>query len=235
LFGYEKGAFTGATKTTDGKIWQANGGTLFLDEIGDMPLSLQAKILRFLQERVIERVGGRQPINVDVRIISATHQNLEEMMHSQTFREDLFYRVSEIVINVPALKDREDDSILLARSFLDKYRQVHNSQANGFTEQALAMIAAYDWPGNVRELENKIKRAVVLSEDKKITASDLGLEVENNTESLDLRLAREEAECRVINKALALHENNMSHAAVAMGISRPSLYNLMKKLRMEVR
>ena len=233
LFGYEKGAFTGATKTTDGKIWQADGGTLFLDEIGDMPLPLQAKILRFLQERVIERVGGRQPISVDVRIVSATHQNLEKMMRGKTFREDLFYRISEIVINIPALKDREDDSILLAKSFLEKFRQLHKSQAQGFTEQALAVIAAYDWPGNVRELENKIKRAVVLSEGKKITASDLGLEADNNSTSLDLRQAREETECRVINKALALHENNMSHAAAAMGISRPSLYNLMKKLRME--
>ena len=234
LFGYEKGAFTGAVKSTPGKIQQADGGTLFLDEIGDMTLSLQAKILRFLQERVYERVGGRQSISADLRIICATHQNLEQMMQNQTFREDLYYRISEIVINIPALKDRQDDSMLLAKSFLEKFRQQHKSRVQGFSRQALAVIASYDWPGNVRELENKIKRAVVLADGAKITAEDLGLIAteDNHHESLDLRQAREAVERRIINKALVLHENNMSHAAAAMGISRPSLYNLMKKLSM---
>ncbi len=233
LFGYEKGAFTGAVKCTQGKIEYADGGTLFLDEIGDMPVSLQAKLLRFLQERVIERVGGRESIAIDVRIVCATHQNLEEQIKEKAFREDLYYRISEIVLKIPPLRDREGDRILLARTFLEQYRQKNNSAVRGFSDEALECIEKHDWPGNVRELENKIKRAVVLSEGQKITAEDLGFQVKAGEGlELDIRAAREVVERRIIKQALSIHNNNMSQAAAAIGVSRPSLYNLMKKLGM---
>jgi len=233
LFGYEKGAFTGAAKKTRGKIEYADGGTLFLDEIGDMPLSLQAKMLRFLQERVVEPIGSRKMIKVNVRILCATHQNLEQLTHAQAFREDLYYRISEIVMEVPPLREREGDRVLLARAFLEKFRGQHAGRIRGFNERALKQIEQYAWPGNVRELENKVKRAVVLADSEWISIQDLGF-VDDNGEALclDLRQAREEAERRVIRQTLMLHNNNISRAATAMGISRPSLYNLMKKLGM---
>lgn len=234
LFGYEKGAFTGAVRQTPGKIEYANGGTLFLDEIGDMPFSLQAKLLRFLQERVIERIGGRETIEVDVRIVCATHQALSALIEAQAFREDLYYRISEIVIEIPSLKEREGDSLLLAKTFLDKYRQ-KGSSIKGYSDDALGSIEKHDWPGNVRELENKVKRAVVLAEGSLITAEDLGLQAQaGESLSLDLRQAREDVEKRIIGQALAIHNHNMSQAANAIGVSRPSLYNLMKKLGMTV-
>ena len=230
LFGYEKGAFTGAAKQTHGKIEIANGGTIFLDEIGDMPMALQAKMLRFLQERVIERIGGRNPIEVDVRIVCATHRNLEAMIGEGGFREDLYFRISEIVIEIPPLREREGDKLLLAQHFLNSFSYKNRRTFRGFTDQARADIDAYQWPGNVRELENKIKRAVVLAEGNRIASADLGFAENNEQRSLSLREAREEAERDIIQRTLAIHDNNVSHAATALGISRPSLYSLVKKL-----
>lgn len=232
LFGYEKGAFTGAVKQTPGRIEFANGGTIFLDEIGDMPMPLQAKMLRFLQERVIERIGGRDTIAVDVRIICATHRNLQRSIAEGLFREDLYYRISEIVIEAPPLRERDGDKLLLAQIFLDKYSQKNGRSFRGFTEQARTEINNYTWPGNVRELENKIKRAVVMAEGKKISPDDLGFAETAKSLSLDLREAREQAERQVIQRALEIHGNNVTHASEALGISRPSLYKLVKKLGM---
>ena len=233
LFGYEKGAFTGAARQTPGKIEHASGGTFFLDEIGDMPMALQAKMLRFLQERVIERLGGRQLIPVDVRVICATHHDLGESISAGHFREDLYYRIGEIVIKVPALRERPGDAVLLAKTFLDKFSRENGRSYRGFTNAALERLEDYRWPGNVRELENYVKRAVVLAEGKQITAGDLDFEEAGQLLLMDLRTARESAERKVIQQALATHNHNMSQAAEALGISRPSLYNLMKKLDME--
>ncbi|VAW54753.1 Response regulatory protein [hydrothermal vent metagenome] len=233
LFGYERGAFTGAVKQTKGKIETASGGTFFLDEIGDMPMSLQAKMLRFLQERVIERLGGRSPIEVDVRIICATHRKLKQLIESGDFREDLFFRISEIIIEIPALRDREGDKALLAQTFLDKFSQQYGRSFRGFTESARAELDTYEWPGNVRELENRIKRAVVLAEGKQVDAADLGFaEDADHLKFLNLRDARERVEREVLQRALTICSNNMTHASEALGISRPSLYSLMKKLDM---
>ena len=233
LFGYEKGAFTGAVKQTKGKIETASGGTFFLDEIGDMPMSLQVKMLRFLQERVVERLGGRNTIEVDVRIICATHRNLEQLIESGEFREDLYFRISEIVIEIPALRDRGGDKALLAQTFLDKFSMQNGRSFRGFSDSARAEIDAYDWPGNVRELENRIKRSVVLAEGKQILATDLGfVENEDHKQLLNLRDARQRVEREVIQRALSIYNNNVTHAAEALGISRPSLYSLIKKLDM---
>ena len=233
LFGYERGAFTGAVKQTKGKIEAATGGTLFLDEIGDMPMPLQAKMLRFLQERVIERLGGRNMIEVDVRIICATHRDLGKLIKTGEFREDLFFRISEIVIEIPPLRDREGDKALLAQTFLDNFSKKNGRSFRGFTDSARATIDAYEWPGNVRELENRVKRAVVLAEGKQVLATDLGfVESEEYMESLNLRDARERIEKEVIQRALLIYNNNVTHAAEALGISRPSLYSLIKKLNM---
>jgi two-component system NtrC family response regulator len=229
LFGYEKGAFTGASKRTLGKVEVASGGTLFLDEIGDMPLALQAKLLRFLQERVIERVGGREEIPVDVRVVCATNKNLEEMVSEGTFREDLFYRICEMVINIPPLRDREGDRILLARFMLENMVEEHGVNINGFTAEATQAIEAYNWPGNIREMENRVKRAVIMAEDKHITAEDLELEANSSSLSLNLRQVRQEAEIKAIHQALYLSENNYSAAAKLLGITRPTLYDLVKK------
>ena len=230
LFGYEKGAFTGAVKQTPGKIEFADGGTFFLDEIGDMPMALQAKMLRFLQERVVERVGGRAPIPVDVRIICATHQDLEKLISEQKFRQDLYYRVSEIIIDIPPLREREGDKVLLAQALLEKQSRKNGRTFRGFTSEALARIEAYPWPGNVRELENKIGRAVILAEGNRIDVADLGFNQDAESLPLNLREAREQAESKVIKRALAVHNNNISHAAAALDISRPALYQMMKKL-----
>ena len=232
LFGYEKGAFTGAVKQARGKIEYADGGTFFLDEIGDMPTPLQAKLLRFLQERLIERIGGRQSIPVDVRIICATHRDLKQSLKAGTFREDLYYRISEIVIEIPSLRAREGDKVLLARNFLDTFSRKNGRKFRGFTEAAHTQIDAYTWPGNVRELENKVKRAVILAEGKQITVKDLGFEEDVETQSLNLKQAREQIEQQLIQRALTIHSNNVTRAAEALGVSRPSLYALMKKLGM---
>ena len=233
LFGYEKGAFTGAVKQTRGKIETASGGTLFLDEIGDMPMPLQAKMLRFLQERVIERLGGRDTIEVDLRIICATHRDLDELIKEGGFREDLFFRISEIVIEVPPLRDRNNDKLLLAQMFLQRFAEKNGRSFRGFTEQARVALDSYEWPGNVRELENRVKRAVVLAEGNLISATDLGFDApETPPEPLSLRHAREKAEREAIQRALTIHDNNITKAAAALGISRPSLYQLVKKLGM---
>ena len=232
LFGYEKGAFTGANRQTLGKIETAENGSLFLDEIGDMPLPLQAKLLRFLQERVIERVGGRKEIPVNVRVICATNKDLLTMVKNHTFREDLYYRISEMVIDIPPLRDREGDKILLARYMLDKYRREQNKNIAGFTPAATSAIEAYDWPGNIRELENKIKRAVIMSESKNIDNADLDLSVELAL-SINLRSARQKAEINAINTALSIADGNISACAKLLGITRPTLYDLIKKYDMK--
>ena len=230
LFGYEKGAFTGAIKTTEGKIELAHGGTLFLDEIGDVPLPLQVKLLRFLQERVIERIGGRKPIPVDTRIVCATHQNLEAMIAAGTFREDLYYRLAEIVVRIPSLAERHGDAPLLAKHFLARFAREMNPQIKGFAPGALAAIAQWPWPGNIRELENRMKRAVIMAEGKYVSAEDLDLAGPGQDSlPVNLKSAREEADRRAIRKALAQTDNNISSAAKLLGISRPTLYDLLKQ------
>jgi two-component system NtrC family response regulator len=230
LFGHEKGAFTGAHKQTAGKVEVASGGTLFLDEIGDMPMALQAKMLRFLQERVIERVGGRKEIPVDVRVVCATNRKPEELIEEGRFREDLFYRVSEITINIPPLRDREEGRLVLARTLLQKYARQQNRAINGFSDDAVEAIEAYPWPGNVRELENKIKGAVIMADGKMVTAMDLGLQGGDETsESLNLREVRQVAESKAIRVALTKSYGNISKAAELLGITRPTLYDLLNK------
>ncbi len=230
LFGHEKGAFTGAHKQTIGKVEVANGGTLFLDEIGDMPMPLQAKLLRFLQERVIERVGGRQEIPVDVRVVCATNQNPETLIGEGLFREDLYYRVSEITINIPPFRDREEGRLILARTLLQKYAKKQKRAINGFSEDAVAAIEGYSWPGNVRELENKIKGAVIMADGKMVTADDMQLSLEESEpESLNLREVRSRAESKAIRVALTKSYGNISKAAELLGITRPTLYDLMNK------
>ena len=231
LFGHEKGAFTGAVKTIEGKIEQAHGGTLFLDEVGDIPLPLQVKLLRFLQERTIERIGGRKSIAVDTRIVCATHQDLESMITDGRFREDLFYRLAEIVVKIPALAERTGDATLLAKVFLKRFAAEMNPQVRGFAADALAAIDGWAWPGNVRELENRVKRAVIMADGKLIAAEDLDLDDSEDADALPLNLkgAREQADRRVIRHALARSEGNISNTAKLLGISRPTLYDLLKQ------
>jgi len=230
LFGHEKGSFTGAHKQSIGKVELASGGTLFLDEIGDMPIALQAKMLRFLQERVIERVGGRQEIPVDVRVVCATNQSPEMLIKEGLFREDLYYRVSEITINIPPLRDREEGRLILARNLLQKYTKLQKRAINGFAEDAVVAIEAYKWPGNVRELENKIKGAVIMADGKMVTAADLGISAdEGEVESLNLREVRQHAESKAIRVALTKNYGNISKAAEMLGITRPTLYDLLNK------
>jgi two-component system NtrC family response regulator len=231
LFGYEKGAFTGAAKTTPGKIETAHRGTLMLDEIGDLPHSLQAKLLRFLQERVIERIGGRQEIPIDVRIVCATHQDLKVLIKEGRFREDLYYRLAEIVVNIPPLRSRQGDTALLAHAFVRRFATEQNRGPMTLREDALRAVESYSWPGNVRELENCIKRAVIMADGNQITVEDIGLDpVQNEQEtSLDLRQLREQVEKRVILTALARADGNVNKAAEMMGVSRPTLYDLMHR------
>jgi two-component system NtrC family response regulator len=230
LFGHEKGAFTGATKRTEGKIEYANGGTLFLDEIGDMPMALQAKLLRFLQERVVERIGGRTEIPVDVRVVCATNQNLMTCISDGRFREDLYYRISEVTCNIPPLRQREGDAVVLARAFLEKFAKRHNRSLRGFSNDAVQLIENYPWPGNVRELENKINGAVIMAEGKQVNADDLGLIVdEAAAQPLNLREVRHHAERKALNRALALTDGNISKAAELLGITRPTFYDLMQR------
>ncbi|MEL6414430.1 MAG: PEP-CTERM-box response regulator transcription factor [Pseudomonadota bacterium] len=232
LFGHEKGAFTGAVKTTEGKIESANGGTLFLDEVGDIPLPLQVKLLRFLQERTIERIGGRKTIAVDTRIVCATHQNLETMITDGTFREDLFYRLAEIVVRIPGLAERHGDAVLLAKAFLKRFAGEMNPAVTGLAPDALSAIDSHEWPGNVRELENRVKRAVIMADGKLVHAEDLdfdGGEEEENSNVLNLKAAREQSDRRVIRHALARSEGNISSTAKMLGISRPTLYDLLKQ------
>ncbi|MBK7768780.1 MAG: PEP-CTERM-box response regulator transcription factor [Sulfuritalea sp.] len=232
LFGYEKGAFSGAAKMTVGKIETANRGTLMLDEIGDLPLQLQAKLLRFLQERVIERVGGRQEIPIDVRIVCATHQDLKTLIQSGHFREDLYYRLAEIVVNIPALRARVGDAELLAHAFVRRFAEQQKRGTMLLREDAMRAIGNHPWPGNVRELENRIKRAVIMADENQITAEDLELNDGDKDENslFDLRRAREEAEKRAVIAALARCDGNIVKAAELLGVSRPTLYDLMHRI-----
>jgi two-component system NtrC family response regulator len=233
LFGYERGAFTGATRQTMGKIETANGGTLFLDEIGDLPQSLQAKLLRFLQERTIERVGGRHEIEVDVRIIAATHRDLRTMIGAGEFREDLFYRLAEVTLPIPPLREREGDALLLAKVFLERSGREYGRHQRGFTEDAVAAIQRYRWPGNARELENRIKRAAIMANGPQVSAADLELprpEAEHEQPlPLNLRQVRDQAERDALRRGLAYCDHSISQTAELLGVTRPTLYSLMNK------
>ena len=237
LFGYERGAFTGAVKSNIGKIEMAQGGTLFLDEVGDIPLPLQVKLLRFLQERVIERIGGRQPIAVDTRIVCATHQDLDAMTADGRFREDLYYRLAEIVVKIPSLAERPGDAVLLARHFVNRFGKELNTKVQSLSADAVAAIDGYSWPGNVRELENRIKRSVIMADGKSVSADDLDLPgspsaLDEAELALNLRTARETADRRAIRQALSRTDNNISGAAKLLGISRPTLYDLIKQYQL---
>ena len=232
LFGYEKGAFTGAAKTTLGKIETANGGTLMLDEIGDLPHALQAKLLRFLQERVIERLGGRNEIPVDVRIVCATHQDLKSLIKEGRFREDLFYRLAEIVVTIPPLRDRAGDPALLAHAFVNRFAREQNRGNLSLADDAIRAVEAHQWPGNVRELENCIKRAVIMADGQQITREDIGLTQVADDENvfIDLRQVRDEAERTAVVTALGRANGNLARASEILGISRPTLYDIMHRL-----
>lgn len=241
LFGYEKGAFTGAAKTTVGKIETAHGGTLMLDEIGDLPHPLQAKLLRFLQERKIERIGGRQEIPVDVRVVCATHQDLQALIKQQAFREDLYYRLAEIVIDIPPLRARTGDAVLLAHTFLRRFVAEQRRGALGFSEDALRAIERHTWDGNVRQLLSAVRRAVIMADGDRITPADMALpqpadaslageEQADTTHELDLRTVREAAERTAVIAALARSDSNIARASAMLGISRPTLYDLMHRL-----
>ena len=238
LFGHEKGAFTGAVKTTEGKIELAQGGTLFLDEVGDIPLPLQVKLLRFLQERVIERIGGRKSIAVDTRIVCATHRNLEEMISEGSFREDLYYRLAEIVVHIPTLAERPGDAVLLAKHFLTSFAAKMNPAVKGLSPDALGAIDRWKWPGNVRELENRMKRAIIMADGKLITAADLAIRDSDDDASdgdpINLKAVRDAADRKAIRRAVARTEGNISNAAKLLGISRPTLYDLIKQHGLQV-
>jgi len=235
LFGYEKGAFTGATKQTLGKIEYADGGTFFLDEIGDLPFSLQAKLLRFLQERTIERLGGPTEIPVDVRIICATHQNIPKLIKDGLFREDLYYRINEITVDIPPLRERDGDAIVIATALLRRFNMENGKNIKGFTQAAAQLIENYQWPGNIRQLENKIKRAVIMAEDTILTEEDLDIGLATEEEiPLNLKVVREIAETNAIKRALAYTNNHVSNAAKLLGVTRPTLYSLFTKYGIDV-
>ncbi|MCU0258862.1 MAG: PEP-CTERM-box response regulator transcription factor [Solirubrobacteraceae bacterium] len=232
LFGHEKGAFTGAVRSTPGKIEVADGGTLFLDEIGDLPMLLQGKLLRFLQERVIERIGGRTEIPVDVRIVCATHRNLRERIAEGQFREDLFYRLTEVSLMIPPLRERAGDSSLLARALVQRFASELGRERLVLRDDALDAIATHRWPGNVRELENVVKRAVIMAQGRAITAADLDLPTNDDPQHLNLRQVREEAEHRAVTMAMARCDGNVVRAAELLGVSRPTLYDMLKRFGM---
>jgi len=227
LFGHEKGAFTGAGQQTLGKIETAHGGTFFLDEIGDMAMALQAKLLRFVQERVIERIGGRTEIPIDVRIVCATHQDLKALVSAGRFREDLYYRLSEIVLSIPPLRERVGDCALLAHHFKNRFCTAEGRPSMSISEDALVAVEEYGWPGNVREMENCIKRAVIMSDGPQIGVADLGLAAAQAEAPLNLRQVRDAAEYKVMVMALARADGNIVKAAELLGVSRPTLYDLM--------
>jgi len=235
LFGYEKGAFTGAGKTTVGKIETAHNGTLMLDEIGDLPHSLQAKLLRFLEQRTIERLGGRNEIPVDVRVVCATHQDLKNLIAEGRFREDLYYRLAEIVVTIPPLRQRAGDAVLLAHAFLRRFAQEQRRTGLAFSEEAIRAIESHTWPGNVRELLNAMKRATIMADGERLTCEDLGLAPpadagQAERSDLDLRTVRETAERQAILTALARANENIVKASEILGVSRPTLYDLMRRL-----
>ena len=235
LFGHERGAFTGAIKQTIGKIEMAHKGTLFLDEIGDLPHPLQVKLLRFLQDQIVERIGGRQKIQVDVRVVSATNANLEDKIAQGVFRGDLFYRMNAVTVRIPPLRERGGDVALLANFFLGRFNQEFNRNIRGFTEAAAQALNAHEWPGNVRELENRMKRAVVMAEGRMIDVADLELaSAEGEMPDLNLRAARSRAEREVLHAALARSNNTLATAARLLGISRPTLYGLLEVHAIEV-
>ena len=227
LFGYERGAFTGAARQTPGLIEHARGGTLFLDEIADMPLALQAKLLRFLQERTIVRLGGREPIEVDARVISATNRDLGQAIRQSQFREDLFYRLSEVTVEIPPLREREGDAVLIARAILERLSHDSRQPRKRLSDDAIRAISSHSWPGNVRELENRLKRAVLLADGQAVTASALGFSSEEQESFPTLRQARAEVEIDLIRRALAFSDHNISQAAKLLGVSRPTLYDIM--------
>ena len=230
LFGHEKGAFTGAVRLNVGKMESADRGTLFLDEIGDVPLAMQVKLLRFLQDQIVERVGGRKPIQVDVRIICATNQDLDRMMAEGRFREDLYYRLNEVAIRVPPLRERLGDAVFLASFFLRRFAAEYDRPVRGFGPGTLAALKDHSWPGNVRELENRVKRAVVMADGPLLSPNDLGLSTpDEEPQSLFIRAARARAEREVLQLALAQAGANLSKAAKLLGISRPTLYDLMQQ------
>lgn len=229
LFGYERGAFTGAAKQTQGKVELANEGTLFLDEVGDLPMALQAKLLRFLQERVIERIGGREEIPVDVRVICATHRNLRDLIKEGGFREDLFYRLTEMVITIPPLRERSGDTLILAHSFVSKFGASNGREKLTMRDDALNAIENHNWPGNVRELENAIKRAVIMADGNIITAADLGLQTSEDPMAFNLREVRDEAEKQAVLKVMARVDGNIAKASELLGVSRPTLYDLLNR------
>jgi len=234
LFGYEKGAFTGAAKRTLGKLELASGGTVFLDEIGEMPASLQAKLLRVVQERTVERIGGRTPVPLDLRILCATNRKLDALIGTGNFRDDLYYRISEVTIKVPPLRERQGDSLLLAQSLLHQMAETLGRPTRGLAPDAIRAIQAHRWPGNVRELENRLKGAVILAEGAVVTASDLGLQDPGeDTEYLNLRTARQRAETQAVRQALAVARGNLSRAAELLGVTRPTLYDLIDKHRID--
>src|SRR5215470_17492851 len=234
LFGYEKGAFTGASKTTPGKLEAANGGTVFLDEIGEMPASLQAKMLRVLQERTVERIGGRTQIPLDLRIICATNRKLDVLIGTGAFRDDLYYRISEVAIRIPPLRERQGDSLLLAQVLVQEMAERFGRPTRGLAPDAIRAIQAHRWPGNVRELENRIKGAVIMAEGSVVTATDLGLhDPGDDPEYLNLRVARQRAESQAVRQALAVARGNLSRAAELLGVTRPTLYDLLEKHRIE--
>ena len=233
LFGHEKGAFTGAVSRKLGRIEMASQGTLFLDEIGDMPLPLQAKILRFLQERTLERVGGHALIEVDVRVVCATHRPIEGMLATKAFRDDLYFRLAEITLNVPSLREREGDAVMLAHAFLTRYAPTRKLR---FSDDALAALGAWNWPGNVRELENRVKRASIIADGPRITATDLDLQRVDGAEDalpLNLKQVRDEAELKAVTRALIRADYNLAQASRLLGISRPTLYSLLEKFQID--
>lgn len=236
LFGYEKGSFTGATQLKKGRIESAQGGTLFLDEIGDIPLNLQVKLLRFLQEHEMHRLGGSENIKVDVRVFAATNVDLRAAIHAGQFREDLFYRLSVLTIPTPCLRVRGSDIPLLANMFLMKFASAHKKQLKGFTPQAIELLRTHHWPGNVRELESSVLRAVVMAEGKYITTETLGFHASSSVEQdpPTLRGARDIREKELVQRALEKADGNMSKAAVELGISRPTLYQLLARYRLRL-
>ena len=235
LFGHEKGSFTGAHSMVQGKLQYANKGTLFLDEIGELPVNLQVKLLRFLQEGVIQRVGGRQDIQIDTRTVCATNMDIAQAIKEGKFREDLFYRVSVISINLPPLRERGDDILLLANYFLRIFNDEYRKKIRRFSAAAVNFIKSYQWPGNVRELRNRVQRAIIMSESSALEPADLGCESEmpavadNSRQAISLREARDRLELEMIAAAIDRQKGSIVKAAEVLGVSRPTLYDLMKK------
>jgi len=234
LFGHEKGAYTGAHTQRDGRIECADGGTLFLDEIGEVPLNLQVKLLRFLQDRTLERVGGRKQIKIDARVFAATNIDLEKAMAEGTFREDLYYRLAVVQVNLPPLRERGDDVVLLATAFLKRFTAAQDRQMSSLNNRAIAALQSYHWPGNVRELENRVKRAVIMCEGQQITPADLDLETaKNGQRGPSLREAREKLDRDLVQRALLRNNWKVSPAARELGVSRPTFYELMDRLKID--